>query len=171
MDVVMVPLVWPGTPVGEALELLKRRERSGLVVQNPDESYHLLYAGDLLRARAAGVSTVGEVERRHRVLTLNAEWASTYALDLVTPRRTGQNYERFLATEGAEYALAGDSYDTVMIVTHHEGQTEALTMTGGYRCTGTPTHYFPEPRVSSGEQCPLYPECSQKSGVPHVVPD
>lgn len=170
MDVVMLPLVSPQTPVPSALDLLRRRERSGLVVES-DNEYTLLYAGDLLRARARQIATVGEVPKARPVPLLDADQARKFDLDLVRPRRTWQSYERVLDSLGALYGLVGDSQDMAMIVTRHEGLTYMLKTTGGYECSGKPTHYFPEPRVSNGDDCPLYPECSAPGGgVPKIRP-
>jgi hypothetical protein len=160
MDVTMLPMVWPGTAVREALDRLDEARRAGVVVQNFDDSYVLFYTGQLLRARDQMVATVGQVPGGHPVLLLDVGKAQQFSIDLVRPNRTADAYEKLLEANGVDYALAGESSDMAMVVTKHEGQTLALNSTGGYKCTGTPTHYFPEPRVDAGDPCPMYPECS-----------
>jgi hypothetical protein len=171
MDVVILPLISPDTSVMTALGLLRDRQRSGLVVEQLSEEYTLLYSGDMLRARAAKISWIGQVPGGRPMLRLRIEHARKYELDLVRPLKTWQSYERMLASNGVNYALSGSSRDTAVVVTLHEGLAEMLMMTGGYECSGTPTHYFPEPRVRVGERCPLYPECSAPGGgVPKIRP-
>lgn len=166
VDVVTLPLVPPETQIGAALRILREQRRSGLVTRDRDGSnYRLLYAGDLLRARAAHTPTVGDVPDARPVLVLNARLAQSFALDLVRPMATGLSYERMLGERGFTYALAGESDDAVMIVTLREDLAYALRGTGGYECDGQPTHYFPQPRVNLRDPCPRYPECSRPDGA------
>ena len=130
----------------------------------PDR-YRLLYAGDLLQARAAKVPTVGEVRGGHAVLVLDDKIAASDGLDLVFPMRTGQLYENMLVRRGVDYCLTGAAEDTVTIVTLHEDQGYAL-MGPAYQCNGQrKTHYFPEPRVSPGQRCPKIPSCGRTSTI------
>jgi hypothetical protein len=169
MDVVMIPLVWPGEGVESALDVLRRRERAGLVVNNdPVHGYRLLHAGDMLRARQAGVPVVGEVTGGYPVLVVEPTLAESFHLDLVRPTLTWSQYEEVLDKHGTQFALVGESDDTAMVVTRHEEQTETLRGTGGYQCNGVSPHYFPEPRVSLGDRCPEYPLCSSPDGEPVI---
>ena len=171
MYVIAIPLVVSDTRVTDAIELLRRRQRSGLVVDRANDHYHLLHAGDLLRARANKTVVVADVPGGHPVHLLDIGSAQKFGLDLIRPNRTPVEYERmFKAQKVTDYALVGDSGDTAVIVTRHEPQGDSLMMAGGYECSGTPTHYFPEPRVSVGEECPQYPECSDPSGTPKIRP-
>jgi hypothetical protein len=169
MDVTMLPLVWPGTAVQEALDRLNHAGRAGVVVQNFNDSYRLFYTGDLLRAREQMIATVGQVPGGEPVLLLDGGKAQQFGVDLVRPSRSADAYEKLLASQGVDYALAGESFDTAMVVTLHEEQTATLNATGGYKCTGTPTHYFPAPRVNAGDHCPMYPECSMRDGSRPIV--
>ena len=160
MDTVMLPRVGAASEVEWALEQLRIRHRAGLVRRNMDDTYTLFFLSDLARARADRRSMMEQVQRGYPVLLLDElDVATATTLDLVRPIRTGHEWEKVLARSGLSYALVGESEDMVMIVTEHEWQTEMLS-TGGYECTGTPTHYFPEPRVKVGDLCPRIPECS-----------
>jgi hypothetical protein len=171
MDVVMIPLVRPQEQVSSALDLLYRRERSGLLVQSPSDTYRLFHAGDLLRGRAADISVVERVTGGYEVLVVELSVAQSFGVDLIRPFRTPRQCEGMLDRYRARYALVGEAYDTAMIMTRHEGQAAALTMTGGYECSGLPTHRFPEPRVSVGDRCPENPHSSgPDGGVPTIRP-
>jgi hypothetical protein len=168
VNVVTIPLARPDDQIGPLLEALQTSGRAGLVVheflEEPDR-YRLLYAGDLLQARAAGVPTVGEVRGGHTVLVLDDKIAASDGLDLVFPMRTEQPYEVMLERRGVDYCLAGAAEDTVMLVTLHEDQGWAL-MGPVYQCNGQRmTHYFPEPRVSPGQRCPKIPSCGRNSTI------
>jgi hypothetical protein len=140
-------------------------------MQNADDSYRLFYIGELLRARDLTVATMGQVAGGQPVLLLDVQKALQFGADLVRPNRTGNAYEDLLQAHGVDYALAGESFDTAMIVTLHEGQTALLNTSGGYKCTGAPKHYYPRPRVNAGDPCPGYPECSMPDGSqPTIVP-
>jgi hypothetical protein len=170
MDVVTLPLVRSETEVGVALGLLRRRERAGLVVVGSLSPDHrgLLYAGDLLRAQAEQVERVGSVATRP-VLVIDAALSESYRLDLVHPIQTGDLYETMLLQRGFDYALVGEADDTATIVTLHEEQTRTLRGTGGYRCGGQPTHYFPEPRVRLGQICPFSPHNAGPGSPPPII--
>jgi hypothetical protein len=164
----MLPLVRPDEQVSPLPELLQTRGRAGLVVhhflETPDR-YRLLYIGDLIQARAAGVPTVGEVEGGHTVLVLDNSIAASDGLDLVLPMRTEQPYEDLLARHNVNYCLAGAADDTVMIVTLHEDEGWAL-MGPVFQCNGQrKTHYYPEPRVYLGQRCPRMPSCGRNSTI------
>jgi hypothetical protein len=164
MDVVVVPLVWQEAEVGPLMELLDRRERSGLVVHHyfPDgsERYRLVYAGSLMEARRAQVPTVGEVPGGHDVQVVDDGLARSWGLDLVRPGLTWERYETMLDHHGVQYALVGETSDDVMVVTRHEDLTETLRA-AFYQCNGPNWHGFPEPRVSIGDPCPRRPECGR----------
>lgn len=164
MDAIIVPLVTQQAEVEPSMQLLQRRERSGLVVHHDLESpdrYRLLYAGDLMTARRDGVPTVGQVPGGHPVQVVDAVLAGSFGLDLVRPHRTWQQYELMLARHGVDYALVGEVGDAAMVVTMHEGQTQTLSTSAFYRCDGPNWHGFPEPRVSIGDPCPRRPECGR----------
>lgn len=166
MGIVMLPLVFPGTPVQVAIDYLRARGCGGVVLSKPDGTCALLYAGDLLRARSKGITVVEQVTGARPVIVLDNQKGVQLQVDLVRPFRTQQSYEAMFSDRGVDYALVGESSDTVMLVTAHEFQEGALR-SGGFECTGVapgPTHYFPEPRVYIGDQCPQHPECSGPGG-------
>jgi hypothetical protein len=171
MDVVVVPLVLQEAEVGPLLDLLRRRERSGLVVNHyldgPDR-YRLLYGGALLEARRDEVPTVGQVPGGHTVQVVDDAIARSFGLDLVRPNRTWQQYETMLDRHGVEYALVGVTSDAAMVVTMHEEQTDLLSTTATYRCNGPKWHGFPEPRVSIGDPCPKRPRCGRPDSTIQV---
>jgi hypothetical protein len=171
MDVVIIPLLRPQAEVASALELLRRWERAGVVV-NPDwaSSYRLLHAGDMLRARDAGIPVLAEVPGGYSVLTVDQPMADAFHLDLVRPALTWQQYETMLDEQGAQFALVGEAYDAAMVVTRHEEQQMTLSGTGGFQCSGSPRHYFPEPRVALGDPCPEIPLCTSPAGEPVIEP-
>jgi len=171
MDVVILPLVWQTTPVGDALEMLKDSKRAGVVRENPDGTYRLLFAGDLLRARAAGKTLVEHVQGGRDVLLTDASMAASANVDLVRPHRTWQPWEQLLDARAVEYGLIGANSEHVMLVTRHEGLKDMLSATGGFECTGTPTHFFPEPEVKVNTNCPLFPACQRADGTtPQIQP-
>jgi hypothetical protein len=164
MDVVVLPLVWQQFEVGPLLELLRRRDRSGLVVHHQldgPERYRLLYAGALMEARRDQVPTVGQVPGGHAVQVVDDDIARSFGLDLVRPHRTWQQYEAMLDRHSVTYALVGETADAAMVVTRHERETELLSSGARYRCNGPNWHGFPEPRVSIGDACPRQPECGR----------
>lgn len=164
MDIVNLPLIESNTDVSSAINRLRVEARSGLVVHEADDSHHLLYAGDLLRARVKGIHAVGQIVGTRPVVLIDRNWANKHDLDLDldVDRFDLAQFSMFQSLHGmakVNYALAARSREDLTIVTMGEWQLPMLTMTGGYRCNGTPTHYFPEPRVVIGAPCPLYPGC------------
>jgi hypothetical protein len=171
MDVVILPLVWHTTPVAEALEMLKDNKRAGVVRENPDGTYRLLFAGDLLRARATAKTLVEQVQGGRDILLMDAPMATSANVDLVRPHRTWQPWEHLLDARAVEYALIGANSEHVMLVTRHESLKDMLSTTGGFECTGTPTHFFPEPEVGVNMDCPLFPACQRTDGTtPKIQP-
>lgn len=170
MDSVELPLFLPDESISNALSELRAKNRSGLVV-GEGNGYLLLYAGDLLRARASGATTLRDVANGEPVVILENHHIQQFQLDLTTPKNTWKEYEKFLQSVGSRYTLTGTTRDTAMVVTASETDVMALTLTGGYQCDGTPTHSFPRPRVGDGQDCPMWPECSRSDGQrPKVHP-
>jgi CBS domain-containing protein len=164
MDVVMLPLVDARTTVSDALAIMTRQRRAGVVVQRNDDDYTILDAGTLLRARARGVTRVNRVAGAEKVQLLSPAVARKHRVDIVRPQRTWAQYEAMLEKADRRYSLVGASNDTAMVVTASEQLTAALSMAGGYECTGTPRHFFPKPRVNPGATCPDYPICKVHGG-------
>ena len=174
MGIVILPRVSPETTVKHALTLLRTHKRGGVIVVKSDEEYRLLYASDLFRAKEQGIETVGRIRRNRPVLIVDNRQALNRKLDLVRPWKTEKSFDKFFINNKANFALAlefgGD--DLVAVVTRHETQEAVLSTTGGYRCSGTPTHRFPDPLVDLREECPRFPECSLPSGrVPTIRPN
>ncbi len=170
MDSVKLPFLTRETSVDEALMRLRERQRSGVVIEVP-HTHVLLHTGDLLYGRAKRVKTLGDIGVGERVILLRDKQFTQFNLDPVHPERTGRQFEVFLNNVGHRYALIGTHGDTVTIVTASELDTMALTQTGGYQCDGNPTHYFPLPRVVSGQVCPMWPACSKiDNSKPKIYP-
>jgi hypothetical protein len=173
MDSLVLQLVRPSTSVVDALELLKASRRGGLVRQNPYpyDSYDLIYAGALLRARAKGVRLISGVTEAETIMFVDMPTVRSFDLDAVKPFQTADSYEKLLDHHRVSFGIVGETTADVMIVTRHEWQTAALSVTGGFQCNGTPTHYFPMPSVALGQRCPEYPLCSRPDGlVPTIEP-
>jgi hypothetical protein len=172
VDSVDVPLCSAGDAIDGALAVLRAKNRSGVVVQSAS-GYRLLHVGDILYARDRGLATLGDVDGGQPVIQLEAQHVKEFRLNTTSPKSTWQEYETFLRGVAHRYTLLSTTGSTAMLVTASELDTLALTLTGGYQCDGTPTHYFPQPRVSNGEDCPKWPECTgpggRKSKV-HPVP-
>jgi hypothetical protein len=168
MEVVTLPLVEPDVTVPEALGRLTAAGRAGVVIADPGR-YVLLYAGDLLRARDAGVAQVGAIPTAESVAIMDSTLAERFGVDLVRPRLSPDSYERLLDDRQANYVLIGEGPRDVMLVTRHEGLEEMLALTGGYECTGNPRHYFPQPYVTVGQTCPLFPACAVAGAPPSTI--
>jgi hypothetical protein len=169
----MIPFLSESLTVSKALDALKQRGRSGMVVESPAHGYRVLFTGDLLQARASRISRVAAIElpADRTCVLLDMPQARRYGVDLVRPWKTSGKFSKLLTQLNTEFALAGVTSDTVMIVSARETWVEAMNMTSGYECTGTPTHYFPEPRVRPNQRCPRYPLCSLPGGgVPTIRP-
>lgn len=170
MDVVMLPLVPENASVAEALAHMRRHQRGGVIVQRANDRHELLYAGDLLHAKASRVKSVREVPNAKPVVLLNPLSAKKFRVDIVRPHRTAGRYETMLGKLEVDYSMVGGSNDTAMIVTISELMTRML-LTGGFRCNGTPRHFFPEPPVRPGQTCPKYPLCHVSGGgKPKIEP-
>lgn len=163
MDSVMLPLVWASSKIDVALEQSRLHRRSGVVRSNIDDTYTLFYLSDLSRAKWHGLMQMEQVIGGHSTILLDAAHATVSNLDLVRPYLTQPQFETFLKSMNVQYAVAGVARDMVMIVTLHESQTDSLS-SGGFECTGTPQHLFPDPDVADGQLCPLRPECINADG-------
>lgn len=163
MDSVKLPSFSSTARVDDALDQLRVKKRSGLVIKGIRKQ-RLLHTGDLLYAQAEGILTLGDVERGQPVLLLQDKDIAKFKLDSAKPERTGKQYERYLHSIKHRYTLIDTTGDSVMVVTASELDALALTDTGGYECDGNPTHYFPLPRVIPGQTCPLWPACGRPGG-------
>jgi CBS domain-containing protein len=163
MDSVGVPLCPEDESVDDALGELRAKNRSGIVVQSAG-GYRLLHVGNLLYARARGLGTLADIDGGQPVILLQAHHIKEFQLDIINPGNTWQQYETFLRGVAHRYTLLNTTGNTAMLVTASEKDALTLTLTGGYQCDGTPTHYFPEPRVIDGEDCPKWPECMGPGG-------
>jgi hypothetical protein len=175
MDVVHLPvyLETDRTPIAAALATLKQVSCGALLIRG--ETLRLIFAGDLLRARALGIINVQSVQESKPVGALGAEEVVEHQIDFRKPFDFRRQIETVLASRNLDYALpppaSADDPATVMILTRSETLALSLRMDGGYECDGRPRHYFPEPRVTAGEPCPEYPICSRTDGrIPTVHP-
>jgi len=172
MDSLDVPLCSSHESIVNALEDLRARNRSGIVVQGK-AGYSLLHAGDLLYARDKGLTTLADISGGEPVIGLQKHHAKEFSLSVEFPASTSTEYETFLRSINHRYTLLSATGQSATIVTASESDAGALRLTGGYQCDGTPTHYFPRPRVSDGEVCPKWPECSRpdaKKPTVHPAP-
>jgi hypothetical protein len=170
MDIVNLPLLSLTTTIPEALNVLKLSQRSGLVVRDA-QAVRLLHTGDLLYARAAGTHTLGDIHDLRIAIQPTSQHIERFKLDLGKPTNTGSQYEAFLSANHYRYAFLDSDQGHARIVTLSELDALGLTLTGGYQCDGSPTHYFPLPRVIVGQDCPLWPRCSRMDGSrPQVEP-
>jgi hypothetical protein len=163
MDTVALPLLGSHSSVASAIAQLGRQGRSGLIVEQGD-NYRVLHAGDLLRARRDGIEKLSEVGEGEPVMLLAPSHIASFGLDPIRPLRSQAQYQEFLTQSKRNYGLVGATRDVAMIVTVSELYAQTLTLTGGFQCDGSPTHYFPLPNVVLGQYCPKYPECSCPSG-------
>jgi hypothetical protein len=170
MKSVTLPFFAATVSIGDALEQLRTDKRSGLIIAG-DRGNTLLHTGDLLYARAKGIATVGKVGTGRPVILLQDRHIAQFGLNSKLPESTGKEFEQYLQNFSHRYALVSTSGDSATVVTASELDFLALTLTGGYECDGTPTHYFPLPRVTAGQTCPRWPICSRPDGKkPQVRP-
>jgi hypothetical protein len=169
MDSVELPFLNRETTVEEALERLKAKQRSGVVIEVPHTPV-LIHTGDLLYARENHVKTLGNIGVGERIIVLRDPQITHFKLDSAHPERTGRRFEAFLKNVGHRYALVGNFGDSVKIVTMSELDALTLMDTGGYQCDGSPTHYFPLPRVVAGQDCPMWPACYRPDRKPKIQP-
>jgi hypothetical protein len=175
METIAVPLIQAATraSVESAIAELKRRQRVGLIVEKTDD-YQLLYIRHLLEAKRDQITLVSEITGGYSVHLLTPGDMQSFGLDLVRPMQTQLQYENFFASPIAlkkDYALVGATPDTAIIVTRHETLKYMLAATtGGFQCNGTPkNHFFPDPDVVDGQDCPKYPECTLPGGGTPVI--
>ena len=167
MDSVALPM-YPAagaTTIDKAVEDLDRQHRSGVVVENGDD-YRLIYISDLLQAKAAGMIHVQQISAGDKVLLLTNVDAQNFGVDLVRPSKTIDQYMALFTAYKLEFALAGATPQTAMVVTSSELSVQDLT--GGYVCDGVARHRFPKPRVSPNDPCP-WVGCRRADGSPSTV--
>jgi len=139
-----------------ALDLLRTTGRGALILKD-QEDYKLLDAASLGKAQASGVVGINQIEGRP-VLLLDNSYAASFGVDLVRPRETVTKYTDMFKAVQKDFAIAGLTHDVAFVVTSSEEYTIDLG-TGGYRCNGSPRHYFPWPKVAIGNDCPDSPDC------------
>jgi hypothetical protein len=172
MDTIDLPLYRSdfNKSLAEVLSHLKERQRGGLVLKTEDQ-YQLFYLGDLLECQATGATQLSAVQGGKPIQLLHNNDALTYQVDLIRPQQSAVGYTQLLKAYGRDYALAGETDDVALLITRSEQFGYALRVTGGYQCNGTPTHFFPYPRVVAGQTCPKYPECQlPDNSVTKIVP-
>jgi len=168
MEVVTLPVVSQSSKVSDALAKMNEYKRAGVVRHDPSEDkYRVLFVRDLLRAQDNGTPSIAQVEGGSDILILDPVTASAFGVDAVRPHRTYLEAEKMLDARGVGYALLAASWDEAMLMTRYEKYSHNLT--SRYKCNGTPTHVFPEPYVSPGQQCPDYPLCSGPGSAPPTI--
>jgi hypothetical protein len=155
--------------IEDVLKDLKSQGRSGVVIENGDD-YRLIYLGDLLQAKTAGVTHLQQIATGEKVLLLNNLDALNFSVDLIRPHKTIDQYTALFEAYKMNLALVGATPKTAMVVTSSEHSAEALMQTGGFACDGDVRHYFPAPNVLPNQDCPR-PECKRADGrQPKVLP-
>jgi hypothetical protein len=181
MDAVPLPVYLQSdrTPISQALAQLRQLSRGAIVLQDGSR-LQLLFAGDLLRARAQGTINVQSVRVDRELTVIADEAAQERSLDLRNPFNSQEQYATYFNVLNTDYAVPasqtrglgrslGPGPGMAVVITRSETLGAALRMAGGYECDGEPRHYFPEPSVSVGERCPEYPLCSRSDGkIPTV---
>jgi|SRR5579862_6171130 len=157
MDAVNVPLyrAAESNSIADVLTALRSQGRGGIVIENGND-YRVFYAGDLLRALNAGQANVQQVGGGESVELLDNSHVIAYGLDLVRPMQAQTQYQNMFASIANQFALFGATDQDAMVVTQSESLTQALLVPGAYQCDGTPTHTYPYPSVSKGEECTQY---------------
>ncbi len=168
MEPIKLPFFSSITRIDDALDQMRAKRRSGLVVEGLSAP-KLLYAGDLLYARKEGAVTLGDIQRGEPLILLLNKRIVEFPVGSVEPKGKKKQYERHLKSPEQRYALVGTSGESAMVVAASESYALAVTLTGGYECDGNPTHYFPLPRVIAGQTCPLWPACSRPDGTKSKV--
>lgn len=172
-DVVNLPLVEHTATVAAALKRMGRA-RAGIVVKWPDDAHSLVLAGALLRARDAGVELVSGVPGVHLVTPHRSNTRARQIADQIGLMevfdKTKDQIARSVYTQlfrkiGYDYAIAGSSNRMARVITGSPRVAAMLNMSGGYQCTGTPRHYFPDPFVEVDDPCPEVPLCGKDSVI------
>ncbi len=155
MDVIDLPLMYLDSRLRDAVAAMRRYERRA-VVGTEGNSFWLFKVGQVFRGLAAGRKNLSELERQWPVApvmppALNYPW-----LNVVFPHQAGSEFEKFLDSAGASYALTSASRAVAVVVTRHESL--AAEVSGGPKdcyCSNEPPHEFPPPKVSTGQKCPI----------------
>jgi CBS domain-containing protein len=162
MEAIDLPLIPSSTSVADALDVLEQKKRAGLIVENGNE-YTLLYWRHLLQADHDQIRLVSGINDGIPVHLLTHQDAITHSIDLVRPLKSIAQYGGFFShpsRESLDFALAGATQDVAIVVTRSEAYKDLLaSSTGGFKCTGRPVHFFPDPTVKNGDRCPKYPPC------------
>ena len=162
MDTVVLPVLNPDRSLDEALWRMREADRSAvLVVRKSNEKYGLAYIGSVRRAQAKGKTTLGQIEDMHAVLVMDPVGATRYNLDLQNLHRTRNEAERYLDAINTMYSVVSAAPDNATLVTRHEGQTALINQYNNFECDGPEQHFFPEPAVTPGQECP---ECAPPKG-------
>src|ERR1019366_2038315 len=110
------------------------------------------FAGDLLRARRAGLGNVQDISGGEPVMVTTEEHAVSHGLDLLDPRRTLRQFETLLDRFNMGYALPMPSQPSSTVrtavpkvVARSKNLRRCLLTTGGYECDGEPKNFFPQP--------------------------
>ena len=135
MGTLDIPLVGPGTSIQDALDQMQLLGRSGVVVQRPGDS-ELLYVGQVLEARDAGLTEVGEIADGVSVLDANSAGVGTAELDLEQPDRTRKAYEKLFRYQPQPFAaghfLASRRPRTAMVAAAGAGVGASLGTLAAY---------------------------------------
>lgn len=155
MDVIELPLVYLDSKLRDAVAAMRRYERRA-VVGIEGNSFWLFKVGQIFRGLAAGQKSLAELEKQWSVVPVQPPAPNYPRLDVVFPHQTGPEFEKFLDSAGASYALTSAGRAVAVVVTRHE--TLAAEISGGPKdcyCSNEPAHEFPPPKVSTGDKCPI----------------
>lgn len=155
MDVIGLPTVYSRTSAASALDAMKRAGRRAVALRAGND-IRVVLEDDLERLSAeVELAKLGD-RSGYSATVLTAEVVREYGLDCVDPWQTSRAYETMLDALRVDFAVFGVSPETALLVTRSESLARKIS-TGGYHCTGNPSHYFAGPTVSPGKPCPLGP--------------
>jgi hypothetical protein len=154
-----LPLMEPEIEIDDALIRMSSLQRSVVVVEAGNAG--LLMPEPMLRqSRGLGVRLLGAASGGLPVPFLSYRETAASGLSLAGPRRL----DSFFGSYPQHLVLAARVPRTVTLVTSRESL--ALTLSGSkYSCNGQTRpygrpHYFPNPSVNDGDNCPKWPACN-----------
>ena len=113
MDVIDIPRFRLHTSVTEALEAMRRNQRSaGLVITDADPV--IVRASQIVVAKATGGRIVSDLAIRWPVQRLGPAEARQFGINLVKPHYTSEAIETFLDRVGKLYAIPNDEPEVAM---------------------------------------------------------
>jgi len=161
-----LPLMEPEIEIDDALVRMSSLQRS-LVLMESGKAGLLMPEPILRRSRQHGVRLLGEVSGGWKVPFLTYGESAASGLNLMGLPRLESLFGRF----PMHLVLALPTPKTATLVTARESLASMLSGSK-YRCNGQKRngqpHYYPNPPVNDGDDCPKWPECDV-NGTPTIV--